>query len=110
MVAGQRPQRPVARRGVPHGRLLHREPVVPPRRVHPAAHLRRSADTPGRGLTRATTLRRPVARPANTSGTKDNVLGVLVDAVDYTGAVERIVTAGRERRGFSVTALAVHGV
>jgi N-acetylglucosaminyldiphosphoundecaprenol N-acetyl-beta-D-mannosaminyltransferase len=41
---------------------------------------------------------------------KRNVLGVLVDAVDYEGAVERIVTAAKEGRGYSVSALAVHGV
>ena len=51
-----------------------------------------------------------MVRPADADDTKDNVLGVLVDAVDYDTAVDRIVAAGRERRGFSVTALAVHGV
>jgi N-acetylglucosaminyldiphosphoundecaprenol N-acetyl-beta-D-mannosaminyltransferase len=39
-----------------------------------------------------------------------NVLGVLVDAVDYEAAVARIVRAARERRPFAVSALAVHGV
>lgn len=42
--------------------------------------------------------------------TKRNVLGVLVDAVDYDGAVERIVQAAEEGRPLSVSALAVHGV
>jgi N-acetylglucosaminyldiphosphoundecaprenol N-acetyl-beta-D-mannosaminyltransferase len=41
---------------------------------------------------------------------KHNVLGVLVDAVDYEGAMEGILRAARERRVFSVSALAVHGV
>jgi exopolysaccharide biosynthesis WecB/TagA/CpsF family protein len=41
---------------------------------------------------------------------KKNLLGVLVDAIDYDGAVERVVTAARERRPLAVTALAVHGV
>lgn len=41
---------------------------------------------------------------------KNNVLGVLVDAVDYGAAVHKVVAAARERRGFAVTALAVHGI
>jgi N-acetylglucosaminyldiphosphoundecaprenol N-acetyl-beta-D-mannosaminyltransferase len=41
---------------------------------------------------------------------KGNVLGVLVDAVDYEAATELILGAARERRHFAVTALAVHGV
>ncbi|GAB2938440.1 WecB/TagA/CpsF family glycosyltransferase [Micromonospora polyrhachis] len=41
---------------------------------------------------------------------KRNVLGVLVDAVDYEAATEQVVAAGRERRPFALTALAVHGV
>jgi N-acetylglucosaminyldiphosphoundecaprenol N-acetyl-beta-D-mannosaminyltransferase len=41
---------------------------------------------------------------------KRNVLGVLVDAVDYATAVDRIMAAARERRPYAVTALAVHGV
>ena len=41
---------------------------------------------------------------------KRNVLGVLVDATDYATATARIIEAARERRGFAVTALAVHGV
>jgi N-acetylglucosaminyldiphosphoundecaprenol N-acetyl-beta-D-mannosaminyltransferase len=39
-----------------------------------------------------------------------NVLGVLIDAVDYEAAVARIVRAARERRPYAVSALAVHGV
>src|SRR5262249_36818982 len=41
---------------------------------------------------------------------KRNVLGVRVDAVDYEAALERIITAARERRPLAVSALAVHGV
>ncbi len=41
---------------------------------------------------------------------KRNVIGVLVDAVDYEGAVSRIIKAAKERRSMSVSALAVHGV
>ncbi len=41
---------------------------------------------------------------------KRNVLGVLVDALDYEAAVERVLAAAREQRPLSVSALAVHGV
>jgi exopolysaccharide biosynthesis WecB/TagA/CpsF family protein len=41
---------------------------------------------------------------------KHNVLGVRIDAVDYEGAVARIVEAARQRRPLAVSALAVHGV
>ncbi|GAB3148277.1 WecB/TagA/CpsF family glycosyltransferase [Micromonospora sonneratiae] len=41
---------------------------------------------------------------------KRNVLGVLVDAVDYEAAAEQVVAAGRQHRPFALTALAVHGV
>lgn len=41
---------------------------------------------------------------------KRNVLGVLVDVVDYPAATARILAAARERRHYAVTALAVHGV
>jgi N-acetylglucosaminyldiphosphoundecaprenol N-acetyl-beta-D-mannosaminyltransferase len=41
---------------------------------------------------------------------KRNLLGVLVDAVDYECAVEKIIAAALARQGFAVTALAVHGV
>jgi N-acetylglucosaminyldiphosphoundecaprenol N-acetyl-beta-D-mannosaminyltransferase len=41
---------------------------------------------------------------------KRNVLGVLVDVVDYAAATDRIMVAARERRPYAVTALAVHGV
>lgn len=41
---------------------------------------------------------------------KRNVLGVLVDVIDYEGATERVLAAARERRPLALTALAVHGV
>ena len=41
---------------------------------------------------------------------KRNVLGILIDVIDYEAAVSRVVAAARERRPFAVTALAVHGV
>jgi N-acetylglucosaminyldiphosphoundecaprenol N-acetyl-beta-D-mannosaminyltransferase len=41
---------------------------------------------------------------------KRNVLGVLVDVIDYESAVERVLAAARNRRPFALTALAVHGV
>ncbi len=41
---------------------------------------------------------------------KVDVLGVMVDAVDYEAAVARIVDAAVEQRAYRVSALAVHGV
>jgi exopolysaccharide biosynthesis WecB/TagA/CpsF family protein len=41
---------------------------------------------------------------------KRNVLGLLIDVVDYDAAVSRVVAAARDRQPFSLTALAVHGV
>ena len=41
---------------------------------------------------------------------KQNVLGVRVDAIDYEGAVAKIVEAAESRLPLSVSALAVHGV
>ena len=41
---------------------------------------------------------------------KRNVIGILIDAVDYEAAVESVFQANRERRSFAVSALAVHGV
>ena len=38
------------------------------------------------------------------------ILGVKINAVDYETAVERIIRAARERRGFAASALAVHGL
>jgi exopolysaccharide biosynthesis WecB/TagA/CpsF family protein len=44
------------------------------------------------------------------SSTKRNVLGVLVDAVDYDGAIDRIVESAEAGTSLTVSALAVHGV
>ena len=41
---------------------------------------------------------------------KVNILGVKIDAVDYEGAVSRIVDAAKNRKPLGVSALAVHGV
>jgi N-acetylglucosaminyldiphosphoundecaprenol N-acetyl-beta-D-mannosaminyltransferase len=41
---------------------------------------------------------------------KRDILGVMVDVVDYESAVEQIVHAAKAQRGFTTTALAVHGV
>lgn len=41
---------------------------------------------------------------------KRNVLGILVDVVDYEAATEQVLTAARARLPLAVTALAVHGV
>lgn len=41
---------------------------------------------------------------------RHSVLGVLIDAVDYDAAVERVVDAAQRGRAMAVTALAVHGV
>ncbi len=38
------------------------------------------------------------------------LLGVRIDAVDYDGAIARILAAANERRALAVSALAVHGV
>lgn len=41
---------------------------------------------------------------------KRDILGVMVDVVDYESAVDQIVSAAKAGRGFAATALAVHGV
>jgi hypothetical protein len=41
---------------------------------------------------------------------KHNVLGIGVSAVDYESALERILSAARERRSLAVSAQAVHRV
>ncbi len=41
---------------------------------------------------------------------KKNVLGVLIDAIDYEAAVKLISEASLQRRSLTVSALAVHGV
>lgn len=41
---------------------------------------------------------------------KKNILGILVDAIDYDAATQSILDAAIARRNFTVSALAVHGV
>jgi exopolysaccharide biosynthesis WecB/TagA/CpsF family protein len=41
---------------------------------------------------------------------KRNILGININVIDYAAAVERIITAAKNRQGLSVSALAVHGV
>jgi N-acetylglucosaminyldiphosphoundecaprenol N-acetyl-beta-D-mannosaminyltransferase len=41
---------------------------------------------------------------------KKNVIGVLVDAVDYDAALYKIIEATRKKSGLAVSALAVHGI
>lgn len=41
---------------------------------------------------------------------KSNLLGVLVNAIDYDAVADHVVAAARDQRSFAVTALAVHGV
>lgn len=41
---------------------------------------------------------------------KKNLLGVLIDAVDYEAAASKILQAARNREALAATALAVHGV
>lgn len=43
-------------------------------------------------------------------GGKRNVLGVLVDTIDYDAAAGKVLAAAREHRPLALTALAVHGV
>lgn len=41
---------------------------------------------------------------------KTNIIGILIDAVDYKAATEFVLYAAREKRGAAVSALAVHGL
>src|SRR5215472_6967495 len=41
---------------------------------------------------------------------KRNVLGILMNIVDYAGVVEVVVTAARKRKAAAISALAVHGL
>jgi N-acetylglucosaminyldiphosphoundecaprenol N-acetyl-beta-D-mannosaminyltransferase len=41
---------------------------------------------------------------------KHNVLGILIDAVDYEAATQFVFTAAQEKRGCAISALAVHGL
>ncbi|GAA0714721.1 WecB/TagA/CpsF family glycosyltransferase [Dactylosporangium roseum] len=52
----------------------------------------------------------PIDLTVSPSGGKRNVLGVLVDVIDYDAAVDRVIEAAVRRRPFILTALAVHGV
>jgi N-acetylglucosaminyldiphosphoundecaprenol N-acetyl-beta-D-mannosaminyltransferase len=60
------------------------------------------------------TVARPPLPPDHGAGSADtakqNVLGVLVDAVDYDAAIAKVMDAARRRQPLSLTALAVHGV
>jgi N-acetylglucosaminyldiphosphoundecaprenol N-acetyl-beta-D-mannosaminyltransferase len=48
-------------------------------------------------------------RPVRNAG-KLNVLGILIDAVDYEAATEFVFRAAAEKRGSAISALAVHGL
>ncbi|MGC1211601.1 MAG: WecB/TagA/CpsF family glycosyltransferase [Micromonospora sp.] len=52
----------------------------------------------------------PGGRCRGVDAGKRDLLGVLVDALDYEAAIGKILAAARERRPFGLTALAVHGV
>jgi N-acetylglucosaminyldiphosphoundecaprenol N-acetyl-beta-D-mannosaminyltransferase len=41
---------------------------------------------------------------------KRNILGILIDAVDYEAAVDKIFRAATDRHGAAISALAVHGL
>jgi|HubBroStandDraft_6_1064221.scaffolds.fasta_scaffold127642_2 N-acetylglucosaminyldiphosphoundecaprenol N-acetyl-beta-D-mannosaminyltransferase len=41
---------------------------------------------------------------------KGNVIGILIDAVEYKAATDRIVRAGRDHQPMAISALAVHGL
>ncbi len=41
---------------------------------------------------------------------KKNVCGILVDEIDYEGAIEYVIRAAKEKRPTSISALAVHGL
>lgn len=41
---------------------------------------------------------------------KKNVIGILIDAVDYESTMDFVFRAAREKRGAAISALAVHGV
>lgn len=48
--------------------------------------------------------------PVGIDAGKHNVLGVLVNGVDYDAAITRVLAAARQGQSFCLTALAVHGV
>src|ERR1700694_5006631 len=41
---------------------------------------------------------------------KRNIVGILMDVVDYDAAVDFVERAAREKRGAAISALAVHGL
>lgn len=41
---------------------------------------------------------------------KKDIIGILIDTVDYEGAEDFIIRAAKEKRGAAISALAVHGV
>lgn len=41
---------------------------------------------------------------------KHNIVGILMDAVDYEAVIDFVVRAAREKRGAAISALAVHGL
>ena len=41
---------------------------------------------------------------------KKSILGILIDAIDYEAAVDSVMKAAAEKKGLTVSALAVHGV
>jgi hypothetical protein len=91
-------------------------PVGADRRDHPLrpATLVTAGGSNGRRAARqraGPVLQPPERPPAGTvDAGKRNVLGVLVDALDYDAATEKVVVAARQRRPLALTALAVHGV
>lgn len=58
----------------------------------------------------STTMPDAAPGPGAAARGKGNVMGVLVDLVDYDQATGQVLAAARDRRPLSVTALAVHGV
>jgi N-acetylglucosaminyldiphosphoundecaprenol N-acetyl-beta-D-mannosaminyltransferase len=94
--------------------LTAERPSVP--RPQGAAPERRAptAGPPADGQPRSARGGGATGLPRGTRGPIDagkrNVLGVLVDALDYDAAIAKILAAARERHPLSLTALAVHGV
>lgn len=41
---------------------------------------------------------------------KKNVIGVMINVIDYASATDQVILASHQGRGFTVSALAVHGV
>lgn len=41
---------------------------------------------------------------------KKNILGILIDAINYEAAEEKIFRAAEDKKALTVSALAVHGV